>query len=196
MENSQQRKRSTRSKDTTPSPTKGQSSSQGRKNIRKIIDDQELDVETIGAIEAEKERRNRIAARQKEYNDSFLEQTTFLSTDTAETNGTKTNRLILELNKETNEAIIEVSPKLVACLKPHQIEGVHFLWNNVFESIEAIKKKNKQSRNGCILAHCMGLGKTLQVISFIHTILKYSHLTQTQTCLVLCPINAALKLDE
>lgn len=171
------------------SPSKRQGSSQGRKNIRKIIDDQELDIETLDAIEAEKERRNRIAARQKEYNESLLEQSSFLSRTDPEVNGAKNNRLILELNKETNEAIIEVSPKLVQHLKPHQIEGVEFLWNNIFESIEAIEKKKARS-NGCILAHCMGLGKTLQVISFIHTILKYSHLTHVQRCLVLCPINA------
>jgi len=38
----------------------------------------------------------------------------------------------------------------------------------------------------------MGLGKTLQVISFIHTVFNYDKITNIRTCLVLCPINAAL----
>jgi transcriptional regulator ATRX len=103
----------------------------------------------------------------------------------------QTPRLILELDKTTNEPLVEVSSKLVEQLKPHQSEGVKFLWNNVFESVDAIKKK-KHNGNGCILAHCMGLGKTLQVISFIHTVLNYDKITNIKTCLVLCPINAAL----
>jgi transcriptional regulator ATRX len=98
-------------------------------------------------------------------------------------------RLILELDQTTNEPLIEVSTKLVQQFKPHQCDGIRFLWNNVFESIDAIENK-KQQGNGCILAHCMGLGKTLQVISFIHTIFNYDKITNVRTCLVLCPINA------
>eukprot|EP01133_Synstelium_polycarpum_P017537 gene17537-20927_t len=43
-------------------------------------------------------------------------------------------------------------------LKPYQREGVRFMWENI-----VFKQK------GCILAHSMGLGKSLQVVSFIHT---------------------------
>jgi transcriptional regulator ATRX len=148
----------------------------GRKNIRKIIDDQELDIQTKHAVEAELERRKRIDEKQKEYNEQI---------------NNSNRRLILELDKTTNEPLIEVSLKLVQHLKPHQCDGIRFLWNNVFESIDAIENK-KQQGNGCILAHCMGLGKTLQVISFIHTIFNYDQITNIRTCLVLCPINAAL----
>ncbi|UJR15474.1 hypothetical protein I4U23_002417 [Adineta vaga] len=173
------------SDDENKSPSKRK---HGRKNIRKILDDKELDIQTKDAIEAEQERRKRIAEKQKEYNETLLEQSSFHSNNEAD----QTNhRLILELDKITNEPLIEVSPALVEQLKPHQCEGVRFLWNNVFESIEAIQKR-KHNGNGCILAHCMGLGKTLQIISFIHTIFNYDQVTNVKTCLVLCPINAAL----
>jgi len=38
------------------------------------------------------------------------------------------------------------------------------MWKNV---IETVTQSNRGHQGGCILAHCMGLGKTLQV----HTIL-------------------------
>jgi len=47
------------------------------------------------------------------------------------------------------------------------VEGVKFLWNSVFESLARIKE---HKGNGSILAHCMGLGKTLQVCTTIHSI--------------------------
>lgn len=171
------------------------SPSKGRKNIRKILAEKELDIQTKDAITAERERRKRIAENQKKYNDTLLEQSFSQSNHAEEQAPTANPRLILELDKATNEALIEVAPKLVEQMKPHQCDGVRFLWNNVFESIDAIEKK-KSSGNGCILAHCMGLGKTLQVISFIHTIFNSSELTKVKTCLVLCPKNAGRILME
>ncbi|CAF1332409.1 unnamed protein product, partial [Rotaria sordida] len=172
------------------SPTKRKQGHNGRKNIRKIIDDKELDIQTKQAVEIELERRKRIAEKQKEYNDNLLEKSTYIINKENEQINNSNRRLILELDKITNEPLIEVSLKLVQQLKPHQCDGIRFLWNNVFESIDAIE--NKKQGNGCILAHCMGLGKTLQVISFIHTIFNYDKITNVRTCLVLCPINAAL----
>jgi len=174
------------------SPSKKQTGTPtGRKNIRKILDDKELDIQTKHAVEAELERRKRIAEKQREYNEILLEQSKEATENDDEDIFRSNRRLILELDSTKNESLIEVSPKLVQFLKPHQCDGIRFLWNNVFESIEAIQKK-KSEGSGCILAHCMGLGKTLQVISFIHTILNYDQMTNVKTCLVLCPINAAL----
>lgn len=61
----------------------------------------------------------------------------------------------------SKEELVTVDPGLVKYLKPHQVEGVKFMWNSCFESLQQI---TKQASGGCILAHCMGLGKTLQVM--------------------------------
>lgn len=58
--------------------------------------------------------------------------------------------------------VVTVHPHLMGKLKFHQVEGIKFMWNACFKS--AIK-------SGCVLAHCMGLGKSLQVVTLAHTVL-------------------------
>lgn len=43
--------------------------------------------------------------------------------------------------------------------------------------------------SGCILAHCMGLGKSLQVVTLIHTLLAQSEKTKVHRVLILAPLN-------
>eukprot|EP00063_Salmo_salar_P062867 XP_014037702.1 PREDICTED: transcriptional regulator ATRX-like [Salmo salar] len=56
---------------------------------------------------------------------------------------------------------------------------------------ESVKKTNKNSGSGCILAHCMGLGKTLQVVTLLHTLLLCDKL-DFSTALIVCPLNTVL----
>ena len=43
------------------------------------------------------------------------------------------------------------------------VVAVKFIWNCCVESMQQLKK---EEGSGCILAHCMGLGKTLSVGKF------------------------------
>ena len=63
---------------------------------------------------------------------------------------------------------VVVAQSLTAVLRPHQKEGVSFLYKCVmgFNLIGPIEYF------GCILADEMGLGKTLQCITLFHTLLK------------------------
>jgi len=57
------------------------------------------------------------------------------------------------------EPLIEVDYSIASQLKEHQREGILFMWTSCFRSVEFANGPG----DGCILSHCMGLGKTLQV---------------------------------
>lgn len=95
--------------------------------------------------------------------------------------------LFLDIDATRKEPLIQVDPNIVKFLKPHQIEGVKFIWDSCFEKVKMIQDGHKGS--GCILAHCMGLGKTLQIVALVHTLIANSHLTNVKRVLILLPIN-------
>jgi len=64
-----------------------------------------------------------------------------------------------------------------------QVGGIRFLYDNI---IESLSRYNESQGFGCILAHSMGLGKTLQVIAFIDVFLHYTH---SKHVLCVVPIN-------
>lgn len=67
---------------------------------------------------------------------------------------------MLDSNPKTNEELISVDENLVKKLKPHQTQGVKFMWDATFGSVKALKKN---TGSGCILAHCMGLGMFISI---------------------------------
>lgn len=92
-------------------------------------------------------------------------------------------RVLVNINHPAEEKDIFLAPQLARAVKPHQIGGIRFLYDNLIESLERYKTS---SGFGCILAHSMGLGKTLQVISFIDILLKN---TEAHTVLAIVPVN-------
>ncbi|KAK5622419.1 hypothetical protein CRENBAI_003931, partial [Crenichthys baileyi] len=92
-------------------------------------------------------------------------------------------RVLINLNHSATEEDIFLSPQLARAVKPHQIGGIRFLYDNLVESLELF---SNSSGFGCVLAHSMGLGKTLQVISFIDILFRH---TAAHTVLAIVPVN-------
>ncbi len=69
-------------------------------------------------------------------------------------------RVLVNVGHPDEDPDIFLAPQVCQIVKPHQIGGIRFLYDNVVESIDRF---NTASGFGCILAHSMGLGKTLQV---------------------------------
>ncbi|KAF3396194.1 Protein CHROMATIN REMODELING 20 [Penicillium rolfsii] len=59
------------------------------------------------------------------------------------------------------EPVIYLHPQLGRYVKPHQLTGIQFMWRELIEA---------DNQQGCLLAHTMGLGKSMQVISLLVTI--------------------------
>ena len=64
-----------------------------------------------------------------------------------------------------------------------QVGGIRFLYDNIVESLD---RHNSSDGFGCILAHSMGLGKTLQVIAFIDLYLRH---TSAERVMCVVPVN-------
>ncbi|XP_075800678.1 DNA repair and recombination protein RAD54-like isoform X2 [Microtus pennsylvanicus] len=73
----------------------------------------------------------------------------------------------LKLDKEKLPVHVVVDPILSKVLRPHQREGVKFLW-------ECVTSRRIPGSHGCIMADEMGLGKTLQCITLMWTLLRQS----------------------
>ncbi|CAG9788328.1 unnamed protein product [Diatraea saccharalis] len=154
----------------------------GRKNIRKVMSKNQLEEATKKAAREEKERIARIAERQKLYNNLEFDES-------GKPDEVVLEKVVLDFDPESKEPLIQVDRGLVKKLKPHQANGIKFMWDACFESVKRIKKDRG---SGCILAHCMGLGKTLQVVSLTHTLLTHSDLTTVNRVLVVCPLSTVL----
>ncbi|KAF2007805.1 hypothetical protein P154DRAFT_453030 [Amniculicola lignicola CBS 123094] len=93
---------------------------------------------------------------------------------------------ILGLKKNVEErpkVPVVIDPRLTKVLRPHQVEGVKFLYRAVTGLID-------EKANGCIMADEMGLGKTLQCIALMWTLLKQSPeagKSTIQKCVIACP---------
>lgn len=86
-------------------------------------------------------------------------------------------------NKQVVKVPVVIDPRLSKVLRPHQIEGVKFLYRCTTGLIA-------DGAWGCIMADEMGLGKTLQCIALLWTLLKQSPVAGKPTCekvIIACP---------
>ena len=84
---------------------------------------------------------------------------------------------------ESMECPVVVYPRLATQLRPHQRDGIQFMYNCI------LGISNGLSYPGCILADEMGLGKTLQILTLVWTLLKSGPLGQPviQRSIVIAP---------
>ncbi|KAF4536388.1 DNA repair and recombination protein Rad54 [Lasiodiplodia theobromae] len=78
---------------------------------------------------------------------------------------------------------VVIDPRLAKVLRPHQVEGVKFLYRCTTGLVDP-------KANGCIMADEMGLGKTLQCIALMWTLLRQSPdagKSTIQKCVIACP---------
>lgn len=74
-------------------------------------------------------------------------------------------RVLVNVAHPLEDPDIYLAPQIARIVKPHQIGGIRFMYDNIIESMERFKNS---SGLGCILSHSMGLGKTLQVFIDCH----------------------------
>ncbi|KUI62635.1 Protein CHROMATIN REMODELING 20 [Cytospora mali] len=99
------------------------------------------------------------------------------------------SRLIINESKLDDQNLVYVHPHISPLIKDHQIDGVRFMWDQLLS----------ESNQGCLLAHTMGLGKTMQVVTLLTAIQDAAtssdpkvscqipdHLKESRT-LILCP---------
>ncbi|GMI65154.1 hypothetical protein like AT1G08600 [Hibiscus trionum] len=161
-----------------------------KKKIRRILDDAELGEETKRKIAIEKERQERLKSMQFSAKYNMMNASScsrnFLDEASLEVLGDANTGYIVNVRREDGEEAVRIPPSISAKLKVHQIAGIRFMWENIIQSITKVKSGDKGL--GCILAHTMGLGKTLQVIAFLYTAMRSVDLG-LKTALIVTPVN-------
>ncbi|EKG16199.1 SNF2-related protein [Macrophomina phaseolina MS6] len=75
----------------------------------------------------------------------------------------KSDHLIVNPGEYGKSGAIYIHRSIGGRIKTHQIEGVRFMWREIVEA-------GHTDPQGCLLAHTMGLGKTMQAITLLVTI--------------------------
>jgi len=93
--------------------------------------------------------------------------------------------LVLWSDEKNCDNVIQVIAQLASKLRPHQREGVQFLF-------ECTMGRRGFTGQGCILADDMGLGKTLMSITLLWTLLNQGYTSKTsdsavKKIMIVCP---------
>ncbi|KAL7626630.1 hypothetical protein AAE478_003403 [Parahypoxylon ruwenzoriense] len=68
------------------------------------------------------------------------------------------SRNIINESKSDDQGLIYVHHEIAQHIKDHQVRGVRFMWDQIVGSTTG---------QGCLLAHTMGLGKTMQIVTLL-----------------------------
>lgn len=83
----------------------------------------------------------------------------------------KAGHVCINPGKSEEDSFIFINEHLSQHLQTHQIEGIRFMWTQVTE------QDDNNALRGCLLAHSMGLGKTLQALTLLATLAEASHVS-------------------
>ncbi|CAG9126357.1 unnamed protein product [Plutella xylostella] len=88
----------------------------------------------------------------------------------------------MKMNPNDINVAVVVDPVLGNILRPHQREGVKFMY-------DCVTGKQIENAFGCIMADEMGLGKTLQCITLLWTLLRQGPQCKPTICkaIIVCP---------
>ncbi|KAJ4487858.1 DNA repair protein, SNF2 family [Lentinula aciculospora] len=130
--------------------------------------------------EEEKTEREKLEAREKAMKEAE-EKTAGMF------NPHKSLKVLLGEGKDKKDKVekvpVVIDPRLSNVLRPHQVEGVKFLY-------KCATGMMVDNQYGCIMADEMGLGKTLQCIALMWTLIKQSpHAGKPsiEKCIIACP---------
>lgn len=158
---------------------------------KKMLTEEELQEETKRANKEENKRVERLKKKNETLTQMLSQRCSQQSNKSMSQGDEPDQELILDYDPKT-KATISVHPMLVKKLKEHQKEGIKFMYDTCYGSIA----DDDKTESGCILAHCMGLGKTLQLITLLHTLISYPDKLKTKKVIVICPKSTIMNWFE
>lgn len=137
-----------------------------------LVTDSEDDEDVLKNTPSKRKRKQKLQQRTIFQESQALEKTALLRaekfTKVVETqssnmeSGTPGKSTIqINISKEDDQEAIFVNKKIAKHMMPHQVRGVQFMWR------ELTALDDKGHAQGCVLAHTMGLGKTMQTITVL-----------------------------
>lgn len=159
-----------------------------KRGKRKLLRHDQLADDTKQAQREESDRIKRLDKKNVRLS-QFIESQRFSQSDSESL--VDPNEVLLDVDTKMDKKIL-VHPEITKHLKKHQVEGIKFMYDCCYGGVDNLEKF---PGSGCILAHCMGLGKTLQLITLLHTVICFPQL-KTDKVLVICPKSTVMNWKE
>ncbi|KAK5711856.1 hypothetical protein LTR15_012200 [Elasticomyces elasticus] len=124
----------------------------------------------VAATQAAITARRSAHQRQEQYREALESQAADTS-QIAALDGAHASKSEIVINPARNveeEDVIFIHPLIARRMKAHQIDGVRFMWR------EVTAVDDEDGAQGCLLAHTMGLGKTMQAIALLVAVTETS----------------------
>lgn len=101
---------------------------------------------------------------------------------------------VINIFRPSGEDPVRLDDKISRHLKAHQLEGIRHMWEQTIGTVAEVREDTKKNKGrGCVIAHSMGLGKTLQAVGFLEVVLRSGSVLRPiiKTAMVVIPKNVA-----